>query len=226
MSERMCSAKHPLSRTRKTQTFLSVISWPCALAAVPITGGSPQTWIQLLAISISTVTPAFMLLKYRKSKNQCYSSFEIATDLLMALLMVGVYISGTVILSSQEISAWFTPQNYKLSRGIPQIYSNLSCVLLALLYFRSFAKGVYHKLIEPRMLKARRVNYTICPACDRSIDATMTQSQDTNVTAGQGRPTVSNVTPLDLYTDEPQLLLPESSLSVLGMQTTGVITTN
>ncbi|KAJ6142930.1 hypothetical protein N7471_002383 [Penicillium samsonianum] len=222
----MGSNKHPLSRARKIQAFLSVISWPCALAAVPITGGSTQTWVQLLAISISTLAPAFMLFKYRRSKNPCYSSFEIALDLLMALLMAGVYISGTVILASVEISAWFNPHNYKLSRGIPQIYSNLSCVLLTLLYFRSFAKGFFHKFIEPGMLKARRVNYAICPACDRSIDATMAQSQDSTVTAGQGRPSVSNVTPLDLYTDDPELLLPKSSLSVLGMQTTGVITTN
>lgn len=96
----------------------------------------------------------------------------------------------------------------------------------SLLYFRSFAKGFFHKFIEPGMLKARRVNYAICPACDRSTDATMAQSQDSTVTAGQGRPSVSNVTPLDLYTDDPELLLPKSSLSVLGMQTTGVITTN
>lgn len=32
----------------------------------------------------------------------------------MALLMAGVYISGTVILASVEISAWFNPHNYKL----------------------------------------------------------------------------------------------------------------
>ncbi|KAJ5816266.1 hypothetical protein N7447_008499 [Penicillium robsamsonii] len=222
----MCSNKHPLSRARKTQAFLSVISWPCALAAVPITGGSPQTWIQLLAISVSTLTPAFMLFKYRKSKKQCYSSFEIALDLLMALLMAGVYIAGTIILASNEISTWFNGSNYKLSRGIPQVYSNLSCVLLTLLYFHSFAKGVFHKIIQPYMHKTRRVNYTICPTCDRSMDATMTQSEDTAVTAGQGRPSVSSVTPLDLYTDDPELLLPESSLSVLGMQTTGVVGTN
>lgn len=65
-------------------------------------------------ISISTLAPAIMLFKYRRSKNPCYSSFEIALDLLMALLMAGVYISGTVILASVEISAWFNPHNYKL----------------------------------------------------------------------------------------------------------------
>ncbi|KAJ5154687.1 uncharacterized protein N7500_010126 [Penicillium coprophilum] len=228
MCQKICSAnKHPLSRARKTQAFFSVISWPCALAAVPITGGSVQTWIQLVVISISVITPGFILFRYRKSKSQSYSALEIAIDFLMTLLLVGVYISGIIILATQEISEWSYPWNYKLSRGIPQIYSNLSCILLAPLYLRSFVKGYFHRFVEP-MLKARHVSYSLCPTCDRSVDATMTRDQDTTVATGQGRPSVSNYSIRGVYTDdvESQLLLAESSSGVEGKQTTGVVTNN
>lgn len=77
------------------------------------------------------------------------------------------------------------------------------------------------------MFQARRVNYTLCPACDRSVDAPMTQSQDVTA-AGQERPSVSTDSLQDLYTDdvESQPLLPQISLGVEGKQTTGVVTNN
>ncbi|KGO40558.1 hypothetical protein PEX1_035160 [Penicillium expansum] len=224
----MCSSKHPLSKARKTQVLLSVISWPCALAAVFATCHSPQAWIELIAITISGTTPVFMLSRYRKSGSQSHSLLEIATDSLVALLLLGVYISGIIILSSQEIGAWGDRQNYKLARGIPQVYSNLSCLLLSLLYLRTFAQGSFHQWIKP-ILKARRINYTLCPACDQSADATMTQNPDIDVTAAeQERPSVSGDSLQVLYTDdiESQPLLPESSLAVEGKQTTGIVINN
>lgn len=77
------------------------------------------------------------------------------------------------------------------------------------------------------MIKARRVNYTLCPACDRSVDAPTTQSQDMP-TAGQERPSISTDSLQTLYTDdnESQPLLRQSSLGVEGKQTTGVVTNN
>ncbi|KAJ5527912.1 hypothetical protein N7513_012071 [Penicillium frequentans] len=216
MCQKISSNNHPLSRARKTQALLSVISWPCALAAVFTTRGSPQAWVQLIAITSSSITPVFMLSRYRKSGRQSYSPLEIAIDGSMALLLLGVYISGIFILASREIGEWADIYNYKLARGIPQIYSNLSCILLSLLYLRSFVQGLFHKCIKP-MFKARRVNYTLCPACDRSVDAPMTQSQDVTA-AGQERSSVSTDSLQTLYTDdnESQPLLPESSIGVEG----------
>ncbi|KAJ5302833.1 hypothetical protein N7476_009632 [Penicillium atrosanguineum] len=218
------SNKHPLSRARKTQILLSLISWPCALAAVFTTRHSPQAWVQLIAACLTT--PIFMLSRYRKSGSQSYSPLEIAIDISMCLLLLGVYISGIFILASREIGEWADIYNYKLARGIPQVYSNLSCILLSLLYLRSFAQGFFHKCIKP-MFEARRVNYTLCPACDRSVDAPMTQSQDVTV-AGQERPSISTDNLQGLYTDdvESQPLLPQSSLGVEDKQTTGIVTNN
>lgn len=71
----------------------------------------------------------FMLSRYRSS-SQSYSLLEIAIDGLVALLLVGVYIFGMILLSTQHISEWESPWDYKLARGIPQIYSNLSCIIL------------------------------------------------------------------------------------------------
>lgn len=74
--------------------------------------------------------PAFMLFTYRKSGNQSYSLLEIAIDGLVALLLLGVYIAGMVILATLEASRWDSPWDYRVAVGIPQIYSNLSCILL------------------------------------------------------------------------------------------------
>lgn len=71
-----------------------------------------------------------MLSRYRKSGSQSYSPLEIAVDIFMALFLLGVYISGIIILASREIGEWADHYNYKLARGIPQVYSNLSCILL------------------------------------------------------------------------------------------------
>ncbi|KAJ5126044.1 hypothetical protein N7448_005354 [Penicillium atrosanguineum] len=179
-----------------------------------------------MSITLSSTTPIFMLSRYRKSGSQSYSPLEIAIDISMCLLLLGVYISGIFILASREIGEWADIYNYKLARGIPQVYSNLSCILLSLLYLRSFAQGFFHKCIKP-MFEARRVNYTLCPACDRSVDAPMTQSQDVTV-AGQERPSISTDNLQGLYTDdvESQPLLPQSSLGVEDKQTTGIVTNN
>jgi hypothetical protein len=77
------------------------------------------------------------------------------------------------------------------------------------------------------MFKARRVDYTLCPACDGSVDAPMAHSQDMTA-EGQERPSVSTDNLQGLYTDdvESQPLLPQSSVGVEYKQTTGVVTNN
>lgn len=75
--------------------------------------------------------PAFMLLfRYRKSGSQSYSLLEVVIDGLVALFLVGVYISGVVLLSTQQINEWESPWDYTIDRGLPQVYSNLSCIIL------------------------------------------------------------------------------------------------
>jgi hypothetical protein len=81
-------------------------------------------------ISIACIIPVFMLSRYRKSRSQSYAPLEIAIDGLLALLLLGIYIPGIVILASVEVDKWSNMYNYKLARGIPQIYSNLSCILI------------------------------------------------------------------------------------------------
>lgn len=71
-----------------------------------------------------------MLFMYRKSGSQSYSLIEIAIDGLMALFLIGVYIAGIAILASHDISSWASPWDYRLAVGIPQVYSNLSCIIL------------------------------------------------------------------------------------------------
>ncbi|OQD68329.1 hypothetical protein PENPOL_c003G09451 [Penicillium polonicum] len=225
----MCSSsnKHPFSRARKAQVLISVISWPCALAAIFTTRYSPLAWIQFIAITISSAIPVFMLFRYRKSGSQSYSLIEIAVDGSMTLFLLAVYIAGIAILATHDISRWNDPWDYRLALGIPQIYSNLSCILLSPLYLRCFAQGFLHRCITP-MLKPG-VNYTLCPACDQSVDAPMNQSQGITMTAAeQERSSVSTDGFRGLYTEdvESQPLLPEISLGEEGKQTTGIVTNN
>ncbi|CAI7628800.1 unnamed protein product [Penicillium crustosum] len=203
--------KHPLSRARKTQVLISVVSWPCALAAVFTSRDGPQAWIQLIAITVSSTIPVFMLFGYRKSRSQSYSLLEIAIDGLVALSLVGVYISGMILLSTQQISEWESPWDYTIARGLPQVYSNLSCIILG------------------PMPKTRLVNYILCPTCNQSVNLPMTKSQDVTMSvAGQGRPFGTADSLWGLYSDDvgPQILLPESSLGMEGMQTTGIVSNN
>ncbi|KAJ5428451.1 hypothetical protein N7445_009905 [Penicillium cf. griseofulvum] len=204
------SNKHPLSKARKTQVIISLISWPCALAAIFTARGSGQAWMELISFTVSSTTPVFMLFRYRKSRTQACSSIEIAVDGFMSLLFFGVWVSGIII-------------NLVGRHEIHQVYSNLACILLSLSYLRSFVKGSFSQYILP-MLKARHGNCTFCPCCDRSVDAPTTQSQDTTVTvAEQEKPSVStDYGLLGAYNDdvESQPLLPEV---VEGEQTTGVV---
>ncbi|CAG8139394.1 unnamed protein product [Penicillium nalgiovense] len=228
MCQRTCSAnKHPLSRARKTQVLISMVSWPCALAAVFTSRDGPQAWIQLIVITVSSTIPVFILSGYRKSGSQSYSLLEIAIDGLVALLLVGVYTSGMILLSTQRISEWESPLDYTIARGLPQVYSNLSCIILGLLYLRTFSQGFFQKFIMP-MLRARRVNYTLCPACDKYADVPMTKSQDVTMSAAKQERLFATDSLQDLYSDDvgSQLLLPESSFGMEGMQTTGIISNN
>ncbi|KAJ5419240.1 uncharacterized protein N7487_002790, partial [Penicillium crustosum] len=213
---------------RKTQVLISVVSWPCALAAVFTSRDGPQAWIQLIAITVSSTIPVFMLFGYRKSRSQSYSLLEIAIDGLVALSLVGVYISGMILLSTQQISEWESPWDYTIARGLPQVYSNLSCIILGLLYLRTFSQGLFQKCIRP-MPKTRLVNYILCPTCNQSVNLPMTKSQDVTMSvAGQGRPFGTADSLWGLYSDDvgPQILLPESSLGMEGMQTTGIVSNN
>ena len=79
------------------------------------------------------------------------------------------------------------------------------------------------------MLRARRVNYILCPACDRSVDVPMAKSQDVTMSAAeQERPFGWTDSLRGLYSDDvgSQLLLPESSLGMEGNQTTGIVSNN
>ncbi|KAJ5597827.1 hypothetical protein N7537_007911, partial [Penicillium hordei] len=213
---------------RKTQVLVSVVSWPCALAAVFTSRDGPQAWIQLIVITVSSTIPLFMLFGYRNSGSQSCSLLEIAIDGLVALLLVGVYTSGMILLSTQQIREWESPWDYTIARGLPQVYSNLSCIILGLLYLRTFSQGLFQKCIMP-MLRARRVNYTLCPACDQYVDVPMTKSQDVTISAAeQERPFGSTDSLRGLYSDDvgSQLLLPESSLGMEGEQTTGIVSNN
>ncbi|KAJ5396214.1 uncharacterized protein N7487_010517 [Penicillium crustosum] len=225
----MCSSnKHPFSRARKAQALLSVISWPFALATIFTTHHSPHAWVQFTAITISGTIPVFMLFMYRKSGSQSYSLIEIAIDGSMALFLIGVYIAGIAILASHDISSWASPWDYRLAVGIPQVYSNLSCIILSPLYLRCFALGYLHRFIKP-MLNAGCVNYTLCATCDRSVDAPMTHGEDIIARAAeQERSSVSTDTFRCLYTEdvESQPLLPETSSGDEGKQTTGIVTNN
>lgn len=126
-----------------------------------------------------------------------------------------------------------TPTSHVSSSGksVPQL--NITCPFkytnpASPLYLRCFAQGYLHRCIKP-MLKASCVNYTLCPACDQSVDATMTPSQDIPVApAEQERSSASTDTFRCLYTEdvESQPLLPESPLVDEGKQTTGIVTNN
>ncbi|KAJ5529906.1 hypothetical protein N7527_003299 [Penicillium freii] len=225
MCQRTCSNKHPLSRARKTQVLISVVSWPCALAAIFTSREGPQALIQLIVITVSSIIPIFILFGYRKSGSQSYSLLEIAIDGLVALLLVGVYTSGMILLFTQPISEWESPWDYTISRSLPQVYSNLSCLILGLLYLRTFSQGLFQKCIMPR-LRARRLNCTLYPACDQYVDDLMTKSQDvTKSAAEQEKPFGPTDSLQGLYSDDvgSQLLLPESFLGMEGMQTTGIV---
>lgn len=79
------------------------------------------------------------------------------------------------------------------------------------------------------MPKTRLVNYTLCPTCNQSVNLPMTKSQDVTMSvAGQGRPFGTADSLWGLYSDDvgPQILLPESSLGMEGMQTTGIVSNN
>ncbi|KAJ5968592.1 hypothetical protein N7501_004840 [Penicillium viridicatum] len=183
-----------------------MISWPCALAAIFTSRDGPQALIQLIAITVSSTIPIFILFGYRKSGSQSYSLLEIAIDGLVALLLVGVYTSGMILLSTQPISEWESPWDYTISRGLPQVYSNLSCLILGLLYLRTFSQGLFQKWIMP-MLRARRVNCTLYPAFDQYVDDLMTKSPDVTISAAeQEKPFGSTDSLRGLYSDDARTL--------------------
>ena len=66
MCQSKCSPnRHPLSKARKTQALLSVLSWPCAFAAVFTAHGRAEAWVQLFAVCISLSLGESCLMKYR-----------------------------------------------------------------------------------------------------------------------------------------------------------------
>jgi ABC-type arginine transport system permease subunit len=85
-----------------------------------------------LKITVTVTAPLLMLCRYRRSKNlnQTYYALEVAVDGLLTSLFLGIYIAGIVILAVVRVGDWHNMYSYKIARGIPQIYSNLSVFLL------------------------------------------------------------------------------------------------
>jgi ABC-type arginine transport system permease subunit len=71
-----------------------------------------------------------MLTRYRRSGSKSYAALEIAIDALLTLLLLGIYVAGIIILASRGVSNWSDIYDYKIARGIPQVYANLSCILI------------------------------------------------------------------------------------------------
>ncbi|KAJ5348418.1 uncharacterized protein N7506_001671, partial [Penicillium brevicompactum] len=205
---------------RRVQALLSVLSWPCAFAAVFTTHGRAESWIQLVFITLSPFASAFMLCRYRKTQSKSYAPLEIALDALMTAMFLGIYLAGIIILANLHVNRY----SYTIARGIPQIYSNLSCFLIFLAYLRSFAQGFYHRYFK-QMIKARRgVTYVICPSCDRSAEDL--NSNHSEMKGGKQDDSTSASAFGALYSDhdvESQPLLVDNTTIAEGEQITGVV---
>ena len=67
-----------------------------------------------------------MLCRYRKTQSKSHAPLEIALDALMTAMFLGIYLAGIIILAKLHVNRY----SYTIARGIPQIYSNLSCFLI------------------------------------------------------------------------------------------------
>lgn len=79
-----------------------------------------------LKITLSPFASAFMLCRYRKTQSKSHAPLEIALDALMTAMFLGIYLAGIIILAKLHVNRY----SYTIARGIPQIYSNLSCFLI------------------------------------------------------------------------------------------------
>ncbi|CAG7952587.1 unnamed protein product [Penicillium salamii] len=228
MCQNKCSPiKHPLAKARKTQAFLSLISWPCAFAAIFTAHGRAEAWLQLIAITISAAGSVFMLCRYRKTRSQTYATLEVAIDGFTTVLFMGIYIAGIVILATFNMNSWRAHSSYTLARAIPQIYSNLSCFLLFLAYLRSFAQGAYCRYIKQLMNARRGITYVICPSCDHTENSLNGQTQE--MKGGEQDVSASGGLLGGLYTDhdvEAQPLLSGNTVVANDQQSTGIINKN
>ncbi|OQE28750.1 hypothetical protein PENSTE_c003G00537 [Penicillium steckii] len=166
----MCSSSQSnVSAIRRVQLLIAFCAWPCALAAVLKSHKSPETILQIVMISLSGVAAFGILHAKRISRKPqaAHLPIEILIDTALGTLLIGTYIGGVIVLSKREIREW--GYTYKLARGIPQIYSNLACLILGLLHFHNIAKASFYRYILPQ-IKSQIGSYRTCPSCARSAE--------------------------------------------------------
>ncbi|KAJ5385904.1 hypothetical protein N7509_008445 [Penicillium cosmopolitanum] len=153
---------------RKVQVLIALCVWPLALAAIFKSHKSPETIFQIVLISLSGLAALGILYLRRVSRKPqaAHLPMEILIDTAMGTLLIGTYIGGMNILAKHEIREW--GYTYKLARGIPQIYSNLACLVLGLLHFHNIAKASFFRYVLPSIKNHIGATYFTCPSCARS----------------------------------------------------------
>jgi hypothetical protein len=140
-----------MNTIRKVQVLVAFCAWPLALAAIFKSHKSPETIFQIVLvriephdthdralsanqilhqISLSGVAALGILYlrRFSRKPQAAHLPIEILVDTAMGTLLIGTYIGGMNILAKHEIREW--GYTYKLAAGIPQIYSNLACLVL------------------------------------------------------------------------------------------------
>ncbi|KAJ5584661.1 uncharacterized protein N7459_004461 [Penicillium hispanicum] len=167
------STKYPLRSLRKLQFLLSAASFPCALAAIVKTHGAPESILQLIFLTASGISALVNIRDKRKLQElqRRYTAFQILADFIICAALIGIYIIGMVIIATREVRHWRFSDDSKLIHGVPQIYSNLFCLLLGLLHWHALIKQLFYRYLEHKLKKNPKVPYVMCPSCEQSEKA-------------------------------------------------------
>ncbi|KAJ5103882.1 hypothetical protein N7532_004411 [Penicillium argentinense] len=165
----MCSSSQSSMNTiRKVQVVVAFCAWPCALATVLKSHKSPESVFQLIVLSFSFLAELGILFAKQTSRKPqaVHPPREILIDTAVGSILLATFIGGMVILANREIREW--GYTYRLARGIPEIYSNLACLVLGLLHFHNIGKTMFYRYALPRIKNHLGATYFMCPACARS----------------------------------------------------------
>ncbi|KAJ5697644.1 hypothetical protein N7488_011328 [Penicillium malachiteum] len=170
----MCSSSSltqqssPHGRRPWAQLFVAVVAVPFAIASISITIKGPEAWAQIIMLMVSIALSISLFYTSRNASKEAYSPMEMTLDAIMTALFLITYVGGMIAMvktRTRDITWGFT-----VIAAIPQIYSNLSCLLLALLYAKSFLVAFYRRFIQHMIRWNPLVTQVVCPSCSRTAN--------------------------------------------------------
>ncbi|KAJ6036943.1 hypothetical protein N7540_001222 [Penicillium herquei] len=161
----------PGGRIPWAQLLVAGIAIPFAISSVSITTiGGAAGWAQIIMLFVSVALSISLFYTSRKASKDIYSFMKMTIDVLMTALLLITYIVGMIGMAkirTRNITWGFT-----VIATIPQVYANLSCLLLAVLYAKSFLVAFYRRFIQHMIRWNPSVTHVVCPSCSRTANPT------------------------------------------------------